>query len=327
MKLQISGAQQIPAEQLRRLRATAERAVSFFEEHFGSVQTPLKINLDPQTLSTGYNREEDTVNFPEAAHLINRGLESEDVIDHELFHALVARHYPHTSTPESLQGPEGASLHEGLADFFAYKLQPDPYFGERYRSDKPHLRQYSNQLSVSLSPGSHAKGNAITAHLLRAGVELEQIRDFLQKGNFSLEALQAVSPRLSEDLGRDSTFSVQQRVSNYPDSAIKRYRISPERPMQVEFNPNSALLQAHPDFRVEWTTMEGLPSKEYLIQTEDQLHFQVAATPQSRAEKLLAIYYDGQNQIGSQPYYLSVLKDREVQGLEIHPVNPVQEVA
>ena len=307
MKVQISGSQQVSPEQLRRLRGTAERAVDFFEQNFGPVQNPLKIDLDPETLSTGYDLERDSIGFPQAGNLINRGLDSEDVIDHEIFHALVARRFPHTSTPEAMGSPDGTRLHEGLADFFAYKLNPDQHFGENYRSDKAYLRDYHNDLCISLSPGSHAQGNAITANLLRSGVELAQIREFLQGGDFSLRGLQAVSPRLKDNLQRDGLFGVDQ-LSNYPESALKRYRIEPDRPLQLEFRPNPDLLQAHPDFRVAWSAMEGLPSREFVIRSLDQRRFEVAATPQSRPEKLLAVFYDGQRQIGCQPYYLSAAK-------------------
>jgi hypothetical protein len=311
VKVQITGAQQVSPEQLRRLGGTAERAVDFFEQNFGPAAGPVKIDLDPETLSTGYDLERDSIGFPKAGNLINRGLDSEDVIDHEIFHALVARRFPHTSTTEAMASQDGSRLHEGLADFFAYKLNPDQHFGENYRSDKPYLRDYDNELSISLSPGSHAQGNAITAHLLHSGVELAQVREFLQAGDFSLKALQEVSPRLKADLQRDEAFGVEQ-LSNYPNSALKRYRIEPGRPLQLDFRPNSALLQAHPDFRVAWSTMEGLPSREFVIRSQDQRRFEVAATPQSRPEKLLAVFFDGQSQIGCQPYYLSAARESPV---------------
>ena len=97
--------------------------------------------------------------------------------------------------------------------------------------------------------------------------------------------------------------------------------------MQVEFRPNSALLQAHPDFRVEWTTMSGLPSRQFQIHSQDQRSFQVVASPESRAEKLLAVFYDGPDQIGSQPYYLSVSQNREMKNFDVHPVDSMQDAA
>ncbi|MFN8612772.1 MAG: hypothetical protein U0931_34865 [Vulcanimicrobiota bacterium] len=305
MELHISGTQKVSPQQLGRLRGTAERAVAFFEENFGPVEGTLGIELDPQTLSTGYDRERDVVNFPQTGQLINAGLDSADVVDHELFHALLTRRYPHTGSPAALSNPEGARLHEGLADFFAFKLQPDEHFGENYRTDTAYLRAYRNDLTVSLSPGSHAQGNAITAHLLRAGVEMPQIRAFLDKGEFTLQALQQVSPQLEAALQREAGFGVEQRAVNYPDSAIKRYRISPERPLEVDFRPNQELLQAHPGFRVAWTNMDGLPSQEFKISSQDERSFQVVAHPTSRPEKLLAVFYDEHRQIGFQPYYLS----------------------
>ncbi|MBX3166613.1 MAG: hypothetical protein KF760_04340 [Candidatus Eremiobacteraeota bacterium] len=302
----IHGAQLVSGEQLQRLRQRAQRAVEFFEENFGPVSGPLKIDLEAQeTLSTGYNAETATICFPEVRNLIDRGLDSVDVVDHEIFHALVARRFPSTGGPEVLNSSEGQLLHESLADYFAYKMNPDPHFGENFRKDKEFLRSYHNDLTVSLSPGSHAQGNALTAHLLREQVELPQIRQFLQAGDFRLAALQQVSPGLKQALARDASFAVEQRVRQYPPSALNRYRIQPGRPLEVDFQPNAALLEAHPNFRVDWSTMEGVPSRHYIMESQDGRHFQIESTPQSRPEKLLARYYDGPRLIGSQPYYLS----------------------
>lgn len=302
----IHGAEQVSGEQLRRLRQRAQKAVDFFEENFGPLSEPLKIDLEAKdTLSTGYNAETATISFPEARNLLDRGLESVDVVDHEIFHALVAQRFPWTGTQEALNSAEGQMLHEGLADFFAYKMNPDDHFGENFRIDRDYLRSYQNDLTVSLSPGSHAQGNALTAHLLREQVELPQIREFLQGADFRLAALQEVSPRLQEALTRDSSFAVNEQIQPYPPSAIHRYRIRPDQPLEVNFQPNAALLEAHPSFRVDWTTMDGLPSRHFSIHSQDGRQFQIVSKPESQPEKLLARYYDGQSLIGCEPYYLS----------------------
>lgn len=304
--VQIQGAQQISGEQLQHLRQRAQRAVKFFEENFGPISQPLKIDLEAkETLSTGYNAETAVVSFPPAANLIERGLESVDVVDHEIFHALVAQRFPATNTEQALNSPEGQSLHEGLADYFAYKMNPDPLFGENFRKDKDYLRRYENDLTISLSPGSHAQGNALTAHLLREQVELPEIRDFLQAGDFRLEALAQVTPKLKVALERDASFSIEQQIGHYPSSKLNRYRIQPGKPLEVNFEPNPSLLQAHPNFRVDWTTMEGIPSQHYTIKSADGRHFQIDSSQASKPEKLLARYYDDDRLIGSQPYYLS----------------------
>ena len=304
--VQISGAQQVSGEQLQRLRQRAQRALEFFEANLGPVRQPLKIDLEAKdTLSIGYNAETATVSFPESRNLIDRGLESVDVVDHEIFHALVAQSFPAANTPQALNTLEGQRLHEGLADFFAYKLNPDPLFGENFRKDREFLRRYQNDLTVSLSPGSHAQGNALTAHLLREQVELGEVRDFLQSGDFSQRALAETSAKLKVALERDASFAVKQQVSHYPPSKLNRYRIQPGQPLEVDFQPNAALQQSHPNFRVDWTNMQGLPSQHFSIESPDGRHFQVASTPNSRAEKLLARYYDGDKLIGSEPYYLS----------------------
>ena len=306
--VQIQGTQQISGEQLQRLRQRAQRALEFFEENFGPVSQPLKIDLDAaETLSTGYNAETATISFPPSAKLIDRGLESVDVVDHEIFHALVAQRFPAANSEQALNSLEGQRLHEGLADYFAYKMNPDPLFGENYRKDKDYLRRYDNDLTISLSPGSHAQGNALTAHLLREQVELSEIRNFLQSGDFRLEALAQATPKLKEALERDASFAVEQLVGHYPPSKLNRYRVQPGQPLEVNFQANPSLLQAHPNFRVDWTTMEGIPSQHYSIHSQDGRNFQIASRENSRPEKLLARYCDGDRILGSEPYYLSSL--------------------
>lgn len=305
--IQIQGAERISADQLQRLRQRAQRALDFFEENLGEVSQPLKIDVHAEnTLSTGYNAETDTINFPEARNLMDRGLESVDVVDHEIFHALVAQRFPASSTPKALNSLEGQRLHEGLADYFAYKMNPDPLFGENYRKDQDYLRSYQNDLTISLAPGGHAQGNALTAHLLRAGVELPQVREFLESGTFELGALARTSPSLQAALERDASFAVEHQVHPYPPSAIQRYRIQPGQPLEVDFLPNQALQQAHPNFRVDWSTMQGQPSRHYQIEKgPDGQSFQVNATAESQPEKLLARYFDGEKLLGSKPFYLS----------------------
>ncbi|MBN9417006.1 MAG: hypothetical protein J0I12_16285 [Candidatus Eremiobacteraeota bacterium] len=302
----IRGGERIPGEQLQRLRQRAERAQDFFQENFGAVSQPLKIDLEAEAkFSTGYNSETDTISFPESRNLIERGIESVDVVDHEIFHALVAQRYPAANTPEALDSLEGQRLHEGLADFFAYKMNPDPLFGENYRKDRDYLRRYQTDMTISLAPGGHAQGNALTGHLLREEVELKDVRQFLESGKFTLEALAEVSPRLKEALEKDASFAVKQQVSGYPPSAIHRYRIQSGQPLKVDFQPNAALLAAHPDFRVDWSTMEGVPSRFYRIESQDGRNFQLSSNAESQPEKLLARYFDGERLLGSQPYYLS----------------------
>ncbi len=305
-RIQIAGSDQLDSDTLSRLQDEATRAVSFFEEQYAKPLKPLKIDVrrEIEALHTGYNFEDDTVHFPSMTSVINQGLDSPDVINHEIFHALVCQTYPSTLT--QIQDPKAVRIHEALADYFAYQLRPDKEFGENYYTDTEPgkgFRQYENELSVALAAGVHAQGNAITSQLVRHQISPEQIKGFLERGDFSLNGLAQISSDLKADLETDMSFSVAETVQGYPISAIGKYRISPDRPLELGLEPSKTLESAHPAFEIKWMDMKGLPAKHYRIQQTQPNQFQVEILPAADNEKILAVYYDGPNMIGSKPYY------------------------
>ena len=50
-----------------------------------------------------------------------------------------------------------SAIHEGLADFFTYKLAPDQFFGEHFKIGVPYLREYRNHLCFNLTGTPHLK--------------------------------------------------------------------------------------------------------------------------------------------------------------------------
>lgn len=303
--LEILGGSRFPPETLERVRATAQKALSFFQANFGTPVRPLKLDLDggDAGLHTGYDVNSDTIRFPNAKNLINSGLDSVDIINHEIFHALVCQSYPQTSTKEMMDDPNAVRLHEGLADYFAYKMNPDKYFGEDYMVGKPYLRQYQNSLAVSLAPGPHAQGNAITSYLIKNGIEPAQIKDFLQTRPFTLEGLASLTPALQQDLIKDASFQLPETVSNYKYSTAHKYRLQDDVPLRMSFRPNAELQAAHPNLRIDWRLESGIPSQHYLVRQDKPGDFQISKVPGADGEKLLALFYDSDALIGSRPFY------------------------
>ena len=305
LPLRIKGAQDISPETLERLEKAAERAIDFFAANFGEVHRPLQLDVsDAQTsLRTGYNLETDQVNFPQSGDIINKGLDSEDIIHHEIFHALACQAYPQFAA----QSEQAEHIHEALADYFAYLLHPDESFGENYRTDRAELRKYRTELCLSLSPGAHMRGNALTSHLLNSDTQPYQIREFLTRGDYSLDALGEVNPKLRERLELDSSFALKDAVENYPPSAIHRYRIEPDVPLKIRFEPNDPLLKSHPGLQVRWGNVKGLPSEHFTIRQGPTLNFEVSpkAADAVESEKLLALFYEGDRLLGSRPFYFS----------------------
>jgi hypothetical protein len=262
----------------------------------------LEVGEGASGLRTGFNFETDTICFPENSSVRNGGLDSVDVITHEVFHALTFQSYPELFSGSRATAKESVRLHEALADYFTYQLYPDEHFGENYHTEKPHLRRYRNRRRVSLSPGAHSQGNAITSYLLKHEVEPSQIREFLSRGDFTLKGLQKSSPELQGELKRDASFSFKDTVSNYPPSSLRRYRIEPQRPLEVSFKANDPLKKAHPNLSVEWVNPQGYPSRGYLIEGDGD-RFTVEPRGDADPEKVIAVFRDGEDVVGARPFY------------------------
>ena len=294
------------AETLERLENTAQQAVAFFRENFGPVPGPLQFNVGGAALRTGYNATDDTIYLPEITTVHNAGLDSKDVINHEIFHALALRAYPTLPKPEAADEGELA-LHEALADFFAHQLSPDDHFGEGYRTDQPHLRAYHTDLKISLTSGGHAKGNAITSLLIGQDVTNGEIRQFLEGGDFRLEALGEVAPHLKPALDADRALAIADEISSpYTSSPTNRYWLKDDAPLEMSFRSNEKMQEAYPDMRVVWTDKRGYPTAQYSFDETGNNSFQVSGTAESRTEKAIARFYDQDRLLGFRPFYFGV---------------------
>lgn len=299
----------VSKESLDQLRATAGRAIAYFREHFGEVTQPLRFQVGGGALRAGYNLVDDVICLPQLGNVANAGLDSADIINHEIFHALVLDAYPELPSTED---GGAVRLHESLADYFAHALQPDDTFGEGYYTDQPFVRKYHTDLHLSLATGAHAQGNALTTLLLEQGVTHQEVRSFLEGGDFQLEALGQVSPHLLPALSDEAQMAVPDAVTGdgYTHSAKGRYWLN-ERPLELAFRPNDKVLEAHPDFRVVWCDKNGEPSPGYSFEEIAPHTFAISGAPDARSEKVIARFYDGDQVIGFRPFYFGVRGENE----------------
>lgn len=307
-RLSIAASPDVSPADLARLRQTADTAIAYFEENFGPVTSPVRFEVGKASsaLRTGYNFVDDVICLPQMETVRNAGLDSVDVINHEIFHALMVKAYPHLPV-DDMASSGSVCLHEALADLFAHRLQPDRHFGENYYLEKDAVREYHTSLRLGLTAGSHAQGNAITALLLAQGVENHEIRSFLEAGDFSVEGLAAVSPALGRALAAESALLVGEQItSSHPHSRRGSYWLSPDKSLELTFQPNSAVLEEHPDFRVVWLDKNGIPSRKYTFTPSGEHAFAISGAPDADAEKVIARFYDGDRVIGFRPYYFGV---------------------
>lgn len=315
----ILGSEVLTPQETLFLQRSVETAVSFFQKHFGDVTRPVTLNVEGAegSLRTGFHIPTDTINFPADSLGERTGLNSRDIIAHEVFHALTLQSYPHLCSKELTTQSEFVRLHEGLADYFTHQLYPDPAFAEDARQDGKPLREYRNARKISLSPGGHAQGNAITSYLLKHKIEPTQIRDFLAGEEFSLDALGKLSPDLEADLKRDASLHLADVVSNYPESSLRKYRIQQGKPLLVRFEANDALREDHPSLQIEWVKPSGLPAEFFVVEQTGEAAFEIEASGSSGAEKLVAVFKDGEDVIGARPFYFgtSLKSEKDVDTL------------
>ena len=288
------------AVDLGKLQPGLQRATQFFADHLGAVRAPLKYEVGEgsDALRTGYNFETGKLCFPHLEGVRNAGLDSDDVIHHEAFHGLLVQNYPHTA--QDMRNPEVVALHEGLADYFAYLLSPDEGFGEDYLLHGRALRSYAHDLALNLASGPHAQGNVITRHLIENQVSPRQLRKFLQSADFSLESLARVCPSLQQSLERERSLDLKETIGGYEPSRLQRYRIHPERPLQLGFQLNQEM-----DLRIEWKGARGFPIRHFQVTAGPQNTFAVSPRQDARAEKVVAEFYREDRLIGFRPYYFS----------------------
>lgn len=288
-----------------RIRQTINEAVELFSLHFGEVKRPVVLDFTDQAgaLRTGFHPESDTIRFPSSPKIREQGSLSEDVIAHETFHALLFQAYPQYFDHVLVSKPEYVRLHEGLADYFAYQLNPDDEMGEDYLKDRAFLRHYRNSRRLSLTAGGHGQGNALTSYLLEHNIQPQQIGNFLKRGDFSLQALSRISPDLSNALALDQSFSLEAVVSSDSPSRLNRYRLEEGESLRVDFQPNHALRKAHPRLAVEWRLASPESDSYTIVSDARPGGFKIEAGENPRSAKFLAVFKENDEVLGFQPFY------------------------
>lgn len=309
LKLNISAGPEVEPQLIDQFQTYLQSALAEYENHFPKVQETLEIRIgsSSKSLRTGYDFKENILNFPAIEGVNSFGLESADVIHHETFHFLTCRNFPYLCVPQLLKSKEALVLHEALADYFSYHLNPDQNFGDGYFSDGRSMRKYKNDLLFSLAEGPHAQGNALTKYLIQNNISLSEIATFLSHQNFLIEDLINLNPQLKKQVLKDIQIRIEENVQNYPASSIKKYRISNSTPLLLQFTPNQDLLTYAPNLEIIWVTESGQKSDSFNIQQKTtpapNLEFEVSPLTNARSEKMIALITSNGKILGSRTYY------------------------
>lgn len=211
------------------LQGLFQEAYQLFAREIGPINRPFTISIAPTTcLRTGYNFVDNKIAFCDTDKVEALGLNSIDVINHEMFHAFLCNY------ASNLCGPNmRVDVHEGLADYFSYLLNPDQHFGEHFYLGYPYIRTYLTSWRPGLVQGDHERGNAYASQFIRGRTSLRN-------------ALTAFRSSVNEE--------VNDVIRGVAKSPINKYRLGRGEVMEIDFQFAPAAKVA----RVEWNVPRGL---------------------------------------------------------------------
>lgn len=246
-------------------------AHDLFTREIGPLNVPLTIAIAPRDcVRTGFNFVSNQVVFCSNEKVINYGLDSVDVIYHEMFHAFLCN-YSRNLCGNNMR----VDVHEGLADYFAYLINPDAYFGENFYQGFGYIREYRTALRAGLVQGDHERGNAYASSFIQSRTSL---RNALR--------LFSAPPQKEE---------VDDVVTGIEKSKLNRYRLKPNEIIGIEFK---FAREAQVD-RVVWKLPNGI-----LVQELSPKTFRLKASQEIPASKAFAVFLSKNGaQLGSRTYY------------------------
>lgn len=289
-----------------KLQRQLEDTRTFYEGIFGEVPGDIKILTTSSTsLRTGYSFKEDNLQFPHVDQIRNSGLESADVINHEVFHLFTCRKFPSLCPQDLATREELLKVHEALADYFAYQLRPGTHFGEGYYVNRAFVREYKTDALLGLTSGAHAEANILVRYLIQNQVPLSQVRTFLESrpSEADLRNLKGLSSKLRENVEKELSYAIADTIDGKSESKLHRYRLNPGETLKISFTPNENLRKDYGDIQVKFQREDGTEPKFFLVQGNG-LNFELSIREAAQAEKLLAIFTAGGKTLGARSFYV-----------------------
>ena len=198
------------------LRRELQAAIDLYTREVASISAPIPVLVGAaDCLRTGYDMPSRRVLFCSNTDTPRAGTASADVIHHEMFHAMLCQ-----TKPAWCGSDPNVPLHEGLADYFAYRLAPDELFGEGFYQAQPYVRRYRVPYCYSLVGGGHEKGNAIVSELIARDHALRDVAQLVRGEALSLDAL--LGPDDPNTCFGANPPAVERTVEGYPASSLER---------------------------------------------------------------------------------------------------------
>lgn len=260
-----------------RIKKQFTTALQFYEKEIRPSSAPVVLTVKVDgCLRTGYDMVKKQIIFCKNNKLISYGLNSIDVFNHELFHALLCY-----EKAELCSGELRLHIHEALADYFAYLLNPDPFFGENFYIDLPFVRNYQTTWREGLVEADHLKGSILVSRLIKTKSSLKRALTLFEK--------------------EDAPGEVQEKVTGATYSKLNRYRLRKNEEIQFFFKFSQEAGVA----KVAWKVPEGI-SVKILSDTSAS----VKITDDIKSTSADAIFYSNEGvELGFRHYYFGLQKD------------------
>lgn len=281
------------------LRDALSKSVVVFQSDFSKLIAPIKVSVGGSgCLRTGYNFENKTVQFCKNEKTSASGTASVDVIYHEMFHAMICQLKSNWCTAEFLKEPRNVALQEALADLFAYHINPDELFGENFYIAVPHIRRYRSDACFNLVDSPYGRASTLVTFVLNHSNAHSAILNVLNGDVFSVQALGADA----EPCFRNDGPALQFKPENYPESALSRYKISPNQPLVLKVISNDSMQKYFPEYSVELFAEKDI----FSISQENGRIF-IAPKSAEGWTKAIAQIRSGKRILGSQVLYFSIV--------------------
>lgn len=283
---------------IEKLQDTATEALHKFEDAFGPLTSDIEIDLESNTcLRVGYDFQNTTVRFCDIKHVKSQGLESVDVIRHELFHAMICQKYPAICSQEFLNDINNQALHESLADFFAYTLSPDNNFGEDFYTSGVPVRNYKTDFCYSLVTSAYDKANALVSNFIENKLSLSDFSLMLKK-QFNVSALIRSAKAPCFDLATAPQFSLV--PVSVPLSNLNRYRIELGESLRLVAEANNEFKKNFKSIRLEWQFPQ---SDAYELSEVAPQEYTVRALAPGRFIETKLLIFENERLIGKSSFY------------------------
>ena len=281
---------EISADETEALRKKIVSATRYFMKNYFHLENPqIFIEINPaRCLRTGHNFIENKIVFCPTNKSINMGLNSIDVINHELFHFLLCQIEQNKCTRDFMKNNHNKAIHEGLADHFSYQLERDSVFGEGFHTDVTYLRTYRNDLCIDLVSQPHLKGSALASYVIKNNISIEKIRTFIK--TFDLDIFKDINC-----LAESTTLPVFYPL-NKPYRKSHRYWMKQNESIEFEIDLEGATL-----------SLVSEPSKFDVIISGSKIKF--SATNHHGFEKIILNFHRKNKIIGRINVYLGVRKE------------------